>query len=151
MPRLGMSGGVPQVLLYAFMAWTGKTLPYLLPLQYRTIVKPRNPKLYIKCRSKSQRTRCHIIVCSDIAVGCNCSCRLVWSFYMPWKLYRYLDEIMLFWDIWCHTVWYQCTRLYGITFQNSKFRILCLFQVLLKCTFLICGTATCIAKYSVEY
>lgn len=32
-PRLRMSGGVPQFHLHVFMAWTWKTPPYLLPLQ----------------------------------------------------------------------------------------------------------------------
>jgi hypothetical protein len=36
-------------------------------------------------------------------------------------------------------------------FRTFKCGILCSFQVVLKCTFLTYGTATCIAKYSVEY
>jgi len=46
------------------------------------------------------------------------------------------DEIVLFWDIWCHTVYYQFARLYGITFQNFQCCIFCSFQVVWKCTFL---------------
>jgi hypothetical protein len=41
MPRLRMSGGVPQLHLHAFMAWTWKTPPYLLPLQYGMWLNPK--------------------------------------------------------------------------------------------------------------
>jgi len=58
MSRLRMNAGVAQLYLHAFMAWTWKTPPYLLPHQYRKKLNLKNQNRTSHAGHKSPRARC---------------------------------------------------------------------------------------------